>query len=333
MFRDHIDRFVLALGAVATFGLFASAVTAGEGKAGFISPWVEMPISARAAALGDAFSAVADGAMGHLYNPAAIAETREATLATSYRAMHINRKLGYAGAVFPLREEASVALSWRYADFGNTERRSNVGQRLDGTIGQDEHYFSLAFAKQFSRRVAIGGSGSLYQFKVDDITTNTVILDAGVMFYIDHFLYDRETIGQGFLTDIQAAVVVKQIGSSRKLNTGKYWERRGKTGSEEDREVPRKVVIGASARAFDRQALITGDVEFHQALGARGRVGVEYELVHQLTLRAGTNRTAPTAGVGFNIDVGKTLMVIDYAFQADRVDEGSEHVVSIEVSF
>lgn len=325
----RFPRFTAALLALALGALATPAL--GQGKAGFVASWLEVPVEARAAAMGEAYTGVAAGGAGLIYNPGGIAADRSKRFTGAYRVMRLDRTLSYAALYLPLREEATAALSWRFADYGDAEVRNGPGDP-DGTIGQSESLLSLSFAKMFSKRVAVGATGSYYLFDLDDISANTVIFDAGVMFYVDHFLYDRETIGQSFLTDIQVGVVVKSPGSSLIIDTDKGFPGEN-NGISFETEVPKKLVIGGSARAYDKALLVAADLEIHEELGARGHFGAEYQVAKQLQLRAGLNRTAPTAGAGFLFELGKRRLMIDYAFQFDRVDEGSEHVFTLDFTF
>ncbi len=324
----------VALALIAIVSLSPSAYAGSDvGKAGFIGSWLEVPIGARSAAMGQAFVSLGEGGYGQLHNPAGVVGMTNREFTTSYRAMNLDRQLTYAAISFPLPEEAALGVSWLYADYGNVDRRTTGGLLTGGDIGQDEHQFGLTFAKRFSPRVAVGAMVSYYQWKLDNITTNSVLFDAGVIFYVDNFLYDRETIGQGPITDIQVGLAIKAAGSSFIINTNKFYGQSSGLGSSFEAEVPRKGVLGVSGRVLDGALLLATDLEIHETLGARFRTGAEYELSEQLRLRGGLNAGRIAAGLGFEFDLGKTPLLIDYAFQDSRVGEGSEHIFSIELAF
>ncbi len=312
-----------------------STVSAGEdkGEAGFIGSWLEVPIGARSAAMGQAFVSIGEGGYGQLHNPAGITSMENRQFTTSYRAMNIDRQLSYAAIAFPLPEDAAFGFSWLYADYGNVDTRTTGGLLTGGDIGQDEHQFGLTFAKRFSPRVSVGAMVSYYQWKLDEITTNSVLFNVGTILYIDHFLYDRETIGLGAITDIQVGLTVKSAGSSFIINTTEFYGQGSTNGSSIEAEVPRKVVLGISGRGLDGSLLLATDLEVHEVFGPRLRFGAEYEISEQLKLRSGLNNGTPAAGAGFRFNLGKTPLLIDYAFQGSRVGEGTEHIFSIDLSF
>lgn len=305
---------------------------AGDGEAGFLAPWLEVPMVARAAAMGDAFVSVQGGLQGSMYNPANISDLRKARFTSSYRVMQLDRRLLHAGVSAPLPEDATLALTWRYADYGHLAiRQSATGQELGGTLGQDEHFFTLVFAKRFSKKVSLGVGASYYNYKFDDITANSALVEIGGLFHLDQVFYDRETLPDAKITDMNLGLSIKGIGSKVPINTSDYYGTND--GVDTSYSIPIKVSVGASARAFDRQLLVATEIEEHEILGPRVKFGAEYTLRNQLALRAGLNRGDLTAGAGFIFGLGKNSLIIDYAFQAGRVEEGSEHIFTFEVGF
>lgn len=319
--------FVVVLVVVVSGATNVAQAETAEG--GFIGSWLELPMGARAAAMGGAYTSINDGGYAHLYNPAGLAGFTDITFSSSHREMGIDRRLSYASMTFPAKEEASLTLSWLYADFGNVETRDNSGGTSGETIGKDEHQFSVIFAKRFSKRVAFGFKASYYYWQLDAIRSNSVLGGIGFILFIDHFIHDRETIGQGPITDIQAGIAIKSVGSSFKINSNNL----SSPGRETERSFPVRGSIGLSGRVMDGKLLVSNDLEYHEILGPRYFVGAEYELHEQFKLRAGLNRAKLTAGAGFEFFTGSTSLIVDYAFQDDRVEEGAEHVFTFEVSF
>ncbi|MBN4076227.1 hypothetical protein JYT16_00765 [Gemmatimonas aurantiaca] len=304
---------------------------AGAGKAGeFLSPWLDLPMGARAGALGGAYTAVAEGGFAHLYNPAGLTQLTEAAFSSSFRSMSLDRKISFVALSFPVREQAIVALSWQYATTGTVIQRSSAGvpSESGAAIGQHEHQFSMVFGKKFSKRVSVGATVSYYQWKLDEISSNSALFDVGVLLFVDHFLHDRDDVGLSAINDIRVGFTMKAIGSSFQIDTDKFWKRDGGTIQA---EIASRFVVGASGRALDDRLLLTSDISYHESFGLWGSFGLEYDLATQLALRVGANRGKPTAGVGFVFALGSRSLVLDYAFLSDRVDEGMEHLFSLEI--
>jgi len=336
--RAHrLIRFALALivGGV-TLGLGPNAVGAtGAPTYAHLLSWLETPIDARSAGMGSADAGLADGPAGHYSNPAGLALLTDGRFSSSYRAMEFGRSLSYAGVTAPVRGEASLTFSWLYAGYGTVETRDNSGVTNGEVIGQNEHQFSVTFAKRFSRRVGMGFKVNYYHTKLDVLTSNSVTLDAGAMLFLDHFLYDRETIGAAKVRDFRVGVALRSIGSTFKMNTAKYWAGQSlePRGVDVEQRAPISGVAGVSARFLNQKLLGAAEIEGHETYGMRLRAGAEYQIATALAIRLGMNRTALTAGAGFDFTaVGKNLG-LDYAFQGDRVEEGSEHVISFRVEF
>lgn len=324
----------IVLGAVLGLTLLTSSAYAGDaGEAGTnLSPWLDLPVGARAGALGGAYTAIAEDGFSHLYNPAGLTQLTSPTLSTSYRKMNLDRKISFAALTFPVREEAIVALSWQYAGYGKLLIRDNAGfpSESGAEIGQHEHQFTLVFGKQFSKRVAVGAAASYYQWKLDEISSNSALFDVGALLFIDHFLYDREDIGLSAINDIRVGFAVRGLGSSFQIDTDKFWKGNGGTIQA---EIATRATLGVSGRAFEDKLLLATDLEFHETFGLWTHFGAEYDLSEQLALRAGLNRGKITAGTGFKFDLGASELKLDYAFQGERVGEGAEHLFSLEVGF
>lgn len=313
-----------------------SVAEAEVGEAGFLGSWIEMPMSARAAGMGDAYVSVSSGAHGLLGNPAGLSDLLKRSFLSSYRVMNIDRKLSFAAVAFPVKEEAVVSLSWMYADYGAVTVADNSGNRSDREIGLGEHQFALGFSKRFSKRLAFGATFNYYMFRFDEIHSSSVLFSGGVILFIDHFLYDRETIGQSFLSDIQVGLLVESVGSSFILNTSDYWSKYSVSsqGPSVEAEFPIRGTVGVSARALESALLVSTDLEIHQVLGPRVRFGAEYEVSSQFLLRSGLNNGALTAGAGFSFGLKNFRnLTVDYAFQTERVGEGSEHLFTLDLSF
>ncbi|MFQ5608041.1 MAG: hypothetical protein ACE5GA_08845, partial [Candidatus Zixiibacteriota bacterium] len=315
--------------------LASHSAPAETGEAGFIGAWRGLPLGARGAAMGDAYASIAEGGYGHLSNPGGLARLRTRRLTTSYRSMDFDRKLSLASVAFPLKEQATLGLTWVYVDYGDVTVRDASGFSADSEIGQQEHQFGLVFSKRFSKRVSIGLSGSFHLWKLGPISANSVLFDVGAVFYVDEFLYDRETINRGPVKDIQVGLVVKSVGSSFIINTSDYWNTNSSSivGTTIGAEFPRTLSLGVSGRVLDSALLLASELGIHETLGPRFRFGGEYELDDQLRLRAGLKRGALTAGAGFLFNLGGKPLALDYAFQADRVDERAEHLITFDLAF
>jgi len=75
------------------------------------------------------------------------------------------------------------------------------------------------------------------------------------------------------------------------------------------RLVPASARIGFSLKPMDGQLVLAGDAEIYKSLLSYGHFGIEANLVRGLSLRAGIDRSRPTAG----ISVDMSAFTLDYA--------------------
>ncbi len=75
------------------------------------------------------------------------------------------------------------------------------------------------------------------------------------------------------------------------------------------------------------------DLEKNAKQTARARFGGEYSINNKFLLRSGLNNGVLAAGAGFKFVQPKTTFAVDCAWQADRADEGSDFIVSMQFMF
>jgi hypothetical protein len=108
--------------------------------------------------MGGAFTAVAEGAVGYIYNPAGLAQTHDYTVGFAYRAMHLDRRLGYFSAGIPAKEEARLSLDWLHAGTDPLDARDEQGNIIPGEeISYSENMIGVTFAKKFGKNIILGG--------------------------------------------------------------------------------------------------------------------------------------------------------------------------------
>ncbi|MBN2226368.1 MAG: PorV/PorQ family protein [candidate division Zixibacteria bacterium] len=299
---------------------------------GYAGSFLKMAVQARPAAMGGAYYGLSNDAAGQLFNPAGLTEINKVTVASSYRVMDLDRKLGLISVLVPTRLQSTLGISWLYAGYGEVMARNSSGRELGRTISDNEHVFGATFSKQFLPAFSMGVKLNYLYKKLDVVSANSIGINGGAMLLIDS-LFEYGTMEDKPITDIHVGIVVKNLGAKYSWTTNKYWDQYGGTGATQDDKFPVMLGAGVSARMFQKDLLVLVDVEknFEQALVAR--FGGEYTLRDRYFLRGGLNEGIITAGFGFLQEFENFAFCFDYAFSADRVDEGSDHIVSLNVMF
>lgn len=324
--------------------LSAANLSAETENGGYAGAFVKIPVEARSAGMGGAYIGVSDDAAGQLHNPAGIQSITTKVFTSSYRAMGQDRKLGFLSLAIPTRGESILGFSWLYAGYGEVEGRDNSGYATGEMISSNEHDFAISFAKRFEPFFALGTKLNYYHKKHVDLSVGSIGIDLGALFFIDSLLEYGSMEGK-LITDIRGGLAVKHIAA-------KYiWETEG-TGlapSQTD-DFATFIGIGGSCRTLDRKLLIAADLEliaarfpdpdeeaeFEDRITSNDmlfQMGGEYSFENKYFLRAGLNDGVLTTGAGFKYKFNSATLMINYAFSGDRVGEGDDHIITLDVSF
>ncbi len=294
---------------------------------GYAGAFLKMATEARPAAMGGAYMAVSDDPAGQLHNPAGLHAVTQPVFSSAYRAMKLDRKLSFISIVFPTKLHSAVGLSWIYAGYGDVELRDGSGRATGETISSNEHNFAVTFSKLFTPYLGLGAKINFFYKKHENLTSNSVGVNIGGMLYIDSlFMYGH--MEDKLINDIKVGAAINNIAAKYPWDT----EGSGLTATAEDK-FPVKFDFGASCKAWKRRILIAGDLEKNEKQDMLLRLGGEYNYDSKYFLRTGLNDGSLTAGAGFKFIVNNLAFSLDYAFLGDRVDEGEDHLITLDIRF
>ena len=306
-----------------------SLIYAEEGDGGYTAAFMQLGLSARAVSMGQAYYAVSDDATAIFYNPAGAAFELNRDVGFAYRVMDLDRKLGYAAITVPVRGEATISVGWIFAGVGDIVERDRLGEPGD-ELDYSENAISLAFARQFSKIVYVGGTGKYHMSKLATVTTNTVAFDIGA--YLK-FARGEQLSSNSFIDLLRFGFVVGNLGGSYIWTTGEYWNTRGELGDSRTDDFPILVGGGTSVLMLDEKLLIAADARKYQWHDLTIHAGAEYTVTKALKLRAGVDDWHPTFGGGVEKAFNTYSLQVNYGFSASRAGENSDHLFSIGVVF
>ena len=320
-----------------------SLLVAETGNAGYAGEFMRFGLGARPLGMGGAFTAVAEGFEGTYYNPAGLAFHPERQAGFTYHSLSLDRHLNSAAAVFPVRNEAVLAISWINSSVGNTIMRDSDRNQL-GDFKNSNNAFTLTFSKLAAEYFSFGVNIRYLQEKLDELDAYTVGIDAGAV-----ARYGK--IGC-------AALTLSNLGSSFSWNSSKYWS---DGGNEYKDKLPIGLRFGVAAFVFDERLITAADIVKDDKLNVRYHIGAEYWLTTKAKLAGGdddedygegeetageTTRTRRwfglrtgysngsfTAGGSLMYPFGQTNGGIDYAYMSGRRDEGSYSIISLRLMF
>ncbi len=284
--------------------------------------FLSVSVDARAAALGDAVTAVEGMASSLFYNPAGIArQTETAQLGVAQTQFIADINHAAAAATFaPARGRFGVVgVSLQTVDYGEQMEtvRANNTQGYDelGTFTPTAFAVGVGYAKALTDRFSVGGQVKYATLDLGDplksrAADGTLVFDEareGTLAYDFGLLYKTDFHGLNFA--VAARNFAPQVAFAR-----------------EDNRLPLTLRIGVSVDAASLAGLnpnthslrLDADNNLQQDYLEQLRFGVEYGFLNTLFLRAGYARPSDEQGVSLGFGLQRTMfgvgLGLDYAY-------------------
>ena len=181
-----MDRRVrpFSLAALVFFSVSPSHLwgAAGTESAAFL----EIPIGARPAALGGAYSALASDAYAPTWNPAGLGFVAVPQLAAQHVSYLESVHYDYLSGVLPLAGgHQALGASAQYLGTGDIPASGPTGASL-GTFSSHYAAYALAYGRQILENVSVGAAAKLINAQISNVNANTYAVDAGAMARFHH---------------------------------------------------------------------------------------------------------------------------------------------------
>jgi len=259
--------------------------------------FLKIGVGARAASMGEAFTALADDGTSLYWNPAGLIQIKQRELSATYNLWFQGISQGYVSFGFPSLG-GTLGLGANYVDMGHIEGRDEQGNPTGDFGASDVHLFA-GYADKF-KNTSWGITVGWLKDTIDKDTKTTFLGNIGLLYP----LTERFTLG----------VVAQNIGSE--------------LGSD---PLPLTLKIGAASKSETLTLAVDvakpQDNEIYYCLGA------EWWLRNVLALRTGykTNQDIGqglTAGIGYKFG----RICLDYAY-VPYGDLGDTHRISLGMKF
>ena len=285
---------LLILGA---FILASTSFCYANGPGTTAASFLKIGIGARAAAMGEAFTALASDGTSLYWNPAGLTQLPAKEVSATYNSWLQEINQGYLSFSFPLATGA-LGLGVNYVEMGKMEGRDEYGSPTGDFTASDTHVF-IGYATKF-KTVAWGLSLGTLQDVIKEDRKTSFLANVGFLYPVGEFL----TLG----------LAAQNIGS--------------RLGAD---PLPLTFKIGAASKL--RRLILALDVAKPQDSEIYCCFGAEWWLKGALAFRAGykTNQDAGegiTAGLG--LKMGKVSL--DYAY-VPYGDLGDTHRISLGIKF
>ncbi len=298
---------------------FCPGVLAQDGQGGTESNF-NVGFGARALALGNAFTAMADDPTAVYWNPAGLEFIDQQSLTLFHSSLWAGTNYDFMGYVFPTLDLGTFGLGLGRIGVGDIQERSEDGVPLNKFSLQEYHLF-FSYAKKMPLNITPGISlrlvrrawGSLRQ--MGSLADNGIGMDLGIM-------YRPEWLGSPWLQDWSVGINLQNLLVPQ-LKEG--------TGSD---AFPLTFKLGF----FKKLRLVGGeatnilfDFDFSEKRDLKLHFGTEYALPELGSMRIGYG----TGGFSLGAGVEYQMFQIEYAFGRNEYTDvlAPVHRISLSINF
>jgi len=299
--------------------LFASSASAQ--LAGTPGAFSRMGFGARGMALGNAMTAVNSGEIPGFYNPAALTFLKSSSVSISYGILSLDRGLNSIFFSSPIDTTASISLGILNSGVKNIDGRDYDGFRT-GTYSTSENLFSFSTGFRI-RKISIGVTAKIYYYSLyTNLSWTTLGLDIGAAYSIS--------------PNITLGAAIRDLNSKYKWNTSDLYGELGNTTTE---SFPLRRALGISYTLGDSIGILSAEIESSNRSTTIVRLGGEYTIIEQLTLRAGLDgwelsdaaQAHPSFGFTLKSNFTEWNPSLNYAYVIEPYGLFAIHVISISV--
>ena len=173
--------------------LIAGLLTAQEGTN--VYPFLNIPVSARQAALGGDAVSIRDFDVSFVgVNPGLMNLEQDQMIAVNFASYLADSKYGTISYVRDLEEGHLIGFNARYMDYGKMPRTDESAE-INGDFGAMDASLGLSYAYQFDEDFTIAGGANFVTSKIDNYTSMAVVGTAGITYHNEQ---SRETLALVF---------------------------------------------------------------------------------------------------------------------------------------
>jgi len=231
-----------------------SSASSGTQGASFLN----IPVGARPAAMGSAYTALATDAYAPIWNPAGLGFVNSPQLAAQHLSYLESVNYEQASYAQPLGHGRSLGASLQYLGTGDIPGTDPSGAPA-GNFSSHFVASSLAYGQKLTDRVAFGLTGKWINAKISDVSASAYAFDLGTLYH------PRDPL--------TLAATLTNVGNKLQfLNQGD--------------SLPMTVHVGAAYRVWKPWLVsVEGVMPVHEP--ASGRAGIEWSPMEMVSLRAG----------------------------------------------
>lgn len=314
--KCYLSRVVIIFTILITLPVLANATKPFEKVGTYAAQFLKIGVSARAAGMGSAYTAVANDATALYWNPAGIVELERTEVTLNSVTWPADIDLYFAGTVF--------RTPYLPGTFGVTARALTMDPQIERTVYKPEgtnrwfdagdQSYGLTYATYFTDRFSAGFTMHFLHMGLADKSVETMAFDFGLLYRIG-------------IRGMKLGMMVQSLGSEVKFD-------------ERSSKLPMVFRVGLGIdvlRSGSNILIASGEFSHPSDNAERMNIGAEYSFDQFFYVRGGYNINYDTQGlawgVGFRIDTSQTSDIrFDYAWE-DLSFLGQAHRVTLGFSY
>jgi len=280
-------RFSVAILTLSFLG-FAAPAQAAPGTEG--AAFLDIPVGAGPAAMGSAYTALADNAYASVWNPGALGFVDSVQLAGQHLSYLDSINSEYVGGALPFSHNTrAIGFAAQYLGTGDITQTNTSGAQT-GTTNAHYGAYSLSYGQRLTDSLGVGVTGKWINAQLSDVSANAYAADVGLLYK----LQERWRL----------AATVTNLGS--KL-----------TFVDQGDSLPLAFHLAAAYQASRSWLLSVEGLRRWPADRFDGRVGAEWRPIPMVALRTGYRSDTTdqlSALAGFTVGLGLQLWGQEFAY-------------------
>ncbi len=305
---------------VAILGLFTSLAFASEDFAGGQGgAFLRIPVGARPAGLGNAFTAIADDGSAPFFNPAGLCQIKGTRFGAMYNVMSLDRMSYQASLIVGSSRNAALAVTFNSIGVNDIIECDPVSGPTGNFFSSNDMVLGISAGGKIISLLSFGAGAKYMTQSIDDNKATGFAFDLGAMV--------MTPVSSGLIKQLRLGASLLNFGGKMK------WD----TDSDHEYTILPMLRLGASTDLQLTSFDMIGTAEISQSLGREGdqkndfklHLGVEGWLAKLFAVRAGLD--------GEDFIMGASILFgdfrFDYAYSPDFLDEGVTHKLAIDLGF
>ncbi len=283
-----------------------SARAESQENSGSPGVFLRMGVGARALGLGGAYVGLAEGPAATYWNPSGLGRIQNLQFEFMNTNLPFDRTSNFFSGVIPIKNVATIGLSWIGLRVNNIEGRTGNTEDPDYTFTSSQNMIALSLGKSLASMVSIGGNVKFIKYDLGHQSATGVGFDAGLLIHP----FDLITLG----------LMAQDIGTDYRWSGG-FTE-----------AVPTSYRAGLALKIYEG-VVLAADVNKTGGLSPQLHFGGELRPAYFLPIRLGFHDNQISGGAGFLVPLAANSLEFNYSYTNDRIFNDAVHQISLVFSF